>query len=266
MLLLGVPALLPLRIVCSRDYGNCFSCQPILKSSQNPTSAQVLLAAWHCSQRGVLQPWKWKAGSRNRNLGSVAGQESLQFTECSQWRRYMNAMLKKYLFAHCPVLCCWTGVLYNYPEQQSLSPHNHRVIRRRVCILKSCNSLASHRESRKRLKTMPTCCNYTSPFCSWGSSTILRLDIWIVSAGKSSSLPETCVCLTTCSVPTLPQHKGFTRMSRRRPAWLNSRRWKNSCISSVPWLGSRHASLGLRTFLVILWFGKKRMAVVVILH
>jgi len=162
LLLLGAPALLPLWIVCSRDCGNFFSCQPIPKSSQDPACALILLAAWCCAGRGVLQPWKEKGGSRNRNLGSVAGQESLRFVEHSQWSVYMNAMLKKYLSACCPVLCCWTGVLCNYPEQQSLPPCNHRVIRWRVCKLKCCNSLVKWRESRKRLKMMPTCYRYSA--------------------------------------------------------------------------------------------------------
>lgn len=58
LLLLGVTALLPQWIVCSRDCGNCFSYQPILKSSQDLTSALLLLAGWHCTGKGVLQPWK----------------------------------------------------------------------------------------------------------------------------------------------------------------------------------------------------------------
>lgn len=90
-LLLGASTLLPLWTVCYRDCGNCFSCQPILKSSQDRTSAPPLLAARHRAPRCVLQPWKYKAGSRNGNLGSVAGQETPKFMESSQWRMYMNA-------------------------------------------------------------------------------------------------------------------------------------------------------------------------------
>lgn len=46
-------------------------------------------------------------------------------------------------------------------------------------------------------------------------------------------------------------------MSLRTPTWLNNRRSKNSCISSVPWLRSHDGALSLRMFLLILWFGKR---------
>lgn len=138
-----------------------------------------------------------------------------------------------------------TGVPVTIQSSNS-SLHKVTVTRRRV---KSCNSLARHRESR--LKTMLTCCNDTWVFCSWRSSMILRLGICMVNAGKSSSLPETASASPCAAPPAWRLYWVVTEES----SMIKEQQIKKQVYFQCFLIGL--PALSLRMVLLISWFGRR---------